>query len=127
MTSPATFTHRPWHGVGALASLTAGLTLMLAAPAQAQFSNSAEALEQNSSGSSDLFQAEESPMRTPFDLYHRANLANTRTPEEFMQQQRSVLGSEIQNLRMQQQQLLQGQPTQPAMTPEPAAEESLVP
>lgn len=126
MTFSATSIHRSRRQCGVLAALTTGLVLAVAAPAWAQFSTSADALDSSdSNGPNDLYRAEENNLRTPFDLYHRANLANTRTPEEFMQQQRSSLGSEIENLRMQQQQLLQGPPSQSAPAVEPAAEESL--
>lgn len=125
MTFIATSTRRSWQRMGAIASLSLGLTVLLSSQAQAQYSTDAEALEPETTN--DVFRAGENDLRNPLDLYHRANLANSRTPAEFMEQQRSILGTEIESLRLQQQQLLlQGQPAQPATTIQSAPEETPV-
>ncbi len=49
----------------------------------------------------------------PFDLIHRAILAPSMSAEEFFEQQNRVLGTEAQNFRLRQQELLrqQAEPT----------------
>ncbi len=96
-----------------LTGLAVGSVMALAfvSSANAQ-STSAEALE-TPEANSNVFNAGEGSIRSPFDLYHRANLANDRTPAEFMEYQRSVLSSEVESLRIRQQESLQGQPSQP--------------
>lgn len=94
-----------------------GVLLAVATPAHAQTSPGADALNPESDAS-DLFTPGGGNLNSPLDLYHRANLANSRSTAEFMQDQRSILSSEIQTLRQQQQELLQGQPPQPQVQPE---------
>jgi hypothetical protein len=103
-----------------LAAGILGLSLT-AAPAHAQYTD-AEVLAPND-GSQGF---ELNNMRSPLDLYHRANLANTVDPAEFMRYQRTLLNSEIENLRMQQQQLLQQRQSSPALEVVPAPMEEAV-